>query len=536
MIRYTPSNQLSFELFKTPFDVALDANNRWVTFSQCIPWDALAELYSQGFSHTGRPGKDPRLVIGAMIIKHKLCLSDEETVEQIQENPYLQYFVGFPAFTTQLPFVPSLFVDIRKRMDKTLFANFEEEIIHVVEDKKSEAKQDDDEPPSTTASPKQNQDAEAIEPQISCVSEHKGKLILDATVAPQQIRFPTDISLLNEAREISEKIIDTLYPHSNLAKKPRTYRQRARKDFLALVKQRRPRAKVRRKAIRKQLNYLKRNLKHIESLWNCVYLPTASPCSLEQYHQAPKRLSLPLLNKLWVIQLLYQQQQAMYDTKTQRHDDRIISIHQPHVRPIIRGKPNRSAEFGAKLNVSLNGDGIACLDEVRWDAFNEGQDLIQQVERYKKRHGHYPEVVLVDPIYGTRVNRKYLKEKQIRYGGKPLGRPKKVTETNKEQLRKEKQQRKEDYQQRIPIEGKFGQGKNGYGLNLIKAKTRKTSESWIAAIFFVMNLLVLAKVWDIFVQKRGRVTIFTNAKTILSSLRISLTYFKHHFGYIGVHG
>lgn len=496
MIRYIPSNQLSFSKFETPFDVALDENNRWVKFSQCIPWDALAEIYSNGFSHTGRPGKDPRLVIGAMIIKHKLCLSDEETVEQIQENPYLQYFVGFPAYTTKVPFVPSLFVDIRKRMDKVVFTGFEQAIINVVDEKKATAKRDD-EPSAST--PNQPIGKEDVENQEKKGSEHQGKLILDATVAPQQIRFPTDISLLNEAREISERIIDTLYTQSTLKKKPRTYRQRARKEFLSLVKQKRPRVKVRRKAIRKQLNYLKRNLKHIEHLWEEVCLPMI-PCSLERCYQSPKRLSSRMFNKLWVIQILYQQQQTMYDTKIQRCDDRIISIHQPHVRPIMRGKPNRSAEFGAKLNVSLNGDGIACLDETRWDAFNEGQDLVAQVEKYKERHGHYPEVVLADPIYGTRANRKYLKEKSIRYGGKPLGRPRKVTEINKAQRQQEKKQRTEDYRQRIPIEGKFGQGKNGYGLNLIKAKTRATSEAWIAAIFFVMNLLVLSKREDLWLK------------------------------------
>lgn len=495
MIRYTPSNQLSFSEFKTPFDVALNENNRWVKLSQCIPWDALADIYSKGFSHTGCPGKDPRLVIAAVIIKHKLCLSDEETIEQIQENPYLQYFVGFPAYTTKKPFVPSLFVDIRKRMGKTVFTGFEQVVIDVVDEKKPTAKQDEDEA-SSSDQKSSKEESGSLE---KTHSEHQGKLILDATVAPQQIRFPTDISLLNEAREISEQIIDRLYPHSHLGKKPRTYRQRARKDYLALVKQRRPRVKVRRKAIRKQLSYLKRNLKHIDTLWEEVCLPPL-PYSLAQYHHTPKRLPYRLLNRLWVIQTLYQQQQAMYDTKTQRCDDRIVSIHQPHVRPILRGKPNRSAEFGAKLNASLNGDGIACLDEIRWDAFNEGKGLIVQVENYNNRHGHYPEVVLADPIYGTRSNRKYLKEKGIRYGGKPLGRPKKETEVNKVKLQQEKKQRRDDYRQRIPIEGKFGQGKNGYDLNLIKAKTRQTSEAWIASIFFVMNLLVLSKLWGTFIK------------------------------------
>ena len=91
--------QLSLAEFDWPFQTALDENNRWVKMSQCIPWDALAEGYYQGLSTTqGRLTKDARLVIGAVIIKHKLCLSDEETVEQIQENPYLQYFVGLAGY------------------------------------------------------------------------------------------------------------------------------------------------------------------------------------------------------------------------------------------------------------------------------------------------------------------------------------------------------------------------------------------------------------------------------------------------------
>jgi len=114
----------------------------------------------------------------------------------------------------------------------------------------------------------------------------------------------------------------------------------------------------------------------------------------------------------------------MHKTNSRRCDDRIVSISQPHVRPIIRGK-------------------------------------------------HYPEKVLVDPLYGTRENRHYLKEKGIHYAGKPLGRPKKETEENKAQLKQEKQQRRNDYCQRIPIEGKFGQGKSAYGLDKIKAKTAK---------------------------------------------------------------
>jgi len=78
MIRYCSQKQLSLAEFDWPFQVALDEGNRWVKMSECIPWDELAEGYYQGLStKQGRPAKDARLVIGAVIIKHKLCLSDQ---------------------------------------------------------------------------------------------------------------------------------------------------------------------------------------------------------------------------------------------------------------------------------------------------------------------------------------------------------------------------------------------------------------------------------------------------------------------------
>ena len=302
-------------------------------------------------------------------------------------------------------------------------------------------------------------------------------------MAPQAIRYPTDLNLLNEARELTEKIIDHLYPHTDLKAKPRTYRQTARKAYLAIAKQKRPAAKVRRNGIKQQLQYLRRNLKHIEGL-------------LAHWPQG-NRLPLPhwLLYRYWVIQHLYDQQWEMYRNRRHRCDDRIVSISQPYVRPIVRGKLNKPAEFGAKLSVSLNDEGIACVDEIRWDAFHEGQDLVGQVEAYKARHGHYPEVVLADPAYGSRANRRYLKQHGIRFGGKPLGRPKKETDDNRETLKKEKAQRRADYRQRIPIEGKFGQGKKGYGLGYIEAKRADTSAAWINSIFLVMNLMVLLRIF-----------------------------------------
>ena len=196
-----------------------------------------------------------------------------------------------------------------------------------------------------------------------------------------------------------------------------------------------------------------------------------------------------------MIQHLYEQQREMYRTSSRRCGDRIVSISQPYVRPIIRGKLDKPVEFGAKLSVSLSGDGLACVDHLRWDAFHEGQDLESQVEAYRARYGVYPEVVLGDPLYGTRDNRRYLKAHGIRFAGKPLGRPKRQTQDNQEALKREQAKRREEYLQRIPIEGKFGQGKNGYRLNYIRAKRADTSVAWINSIFLVMNLLILLRIF-----------------------------------------
>ena len=170
----------------------------------------------------------------------------------------------------------------------------------------------------------------------------------------------------------------------------------------------------------------------------------------------------------------------MFKSHEHRIDDRIVSIHQPHVRPIVRGKSQAKVEFGAKIHVSVI-DGISFLDELSWDAFNEGNHMMDYVEKYRRRFGFYPRELLADQIYCTRANRASLKEKGIKLLAKPLGRPAAV----KDHL---------SPGERNPIEGKFGQAKTGYGLDRIKARLQGTSETWIACIILVLNLVKLAGV------------------------------------------
>lgn len=469
MIKYTSVSQLSIAEFEMPFEARLDPTNRWVVLSPIIPWDNFANLYYRKMSSgMGAPAIDARVVLGTIIIKHLQKLDDRGTIEIIQENPYMQYFLGLKGFTSKPVFDPSLLVTIRKRLDIEVFESLTDDLIkryfsqiESVQAENDNTDNPEDNPPSTN--------------KTDSTIQNKGKLQLDATVADADIKYPTDLDLLNDSREKSEELIDFLCRELELKKKPRTYRQKARKEFLNVSKKKNKSRKELRKAIGKQIRFLRRNLGNIDSLID-QQLGGHVPFDKRQYKY------------YLVIRHLLTQQEEMFRNKKRSCEHRIVSIHQPHVRPIVRGKTKAKVEFGAKINVSLQ-YGFARIDHADWEAFNEGGDLKQQVERYKTLFRHYPELVQVDRIYLTRDNRNWLKERNIRYTGKPLGRTPTKTKKSKEEL---KQQRKE-LAERNHIEGKFGQGKNGYNLNHIRARLARTSLSWIAAIFFVMNLIRFAK-------------------------------------------
>ena len=173
----------------------------------------------------------------------------------------------------------------------------------------------------------------------------------------------------------------------------------------------------------------------------------------------------------------------MYEQKVNRIDDRIVNIYQPHVRPTKRGKAGAATEFGAKISASAI-DGYCFLDRLSWDAYNESADLIKQAEAYRDRFGFYPASIHADTIYRNRYNRKFCKDNGIRLSGPALGRPPSQIEKRKE-LQK---QIRQDELDRIPIQGKFGQGKRRFSLSKIMSKLDSTSETAIAVVFLVMNL------------------------------------------------
>jgi transposase, IS5 family len=464
MYRRMESQQQLLEDIHFSFYDKLNKNNRWIQLAAIIPWWRAEEKYAKAFKKSKR-GQIPlsvRIALGSLYIQERMQLDDRETVQQITENPYYQYFLGLPGFQNKPPFHHSLMTHFRKRLGADVIMQINEWILE------EENKERDKNKPSGPSCSDQGSVETTIGEDCKNGEElgNRGTLMLDATCAPADISYPTDLKLLNEAREKLEGIIDVLHePFIGEEKKPRTYRKTARKNYLKIIKKRKTSAKTIRKAIGKQLRYVSRNLRIIDNL---SVRSNLNQLGSLQYKQ------------LLVISELYRQQQEMYDTRSHSVEDRIVSLSQPHVRPIVRGKVNASVEFGAKLAISLV-DGYARMEKLSWDNFNESMTLKASIDRYVQRCGCYPEVILADKIYRNRENIRFCKNRGIRLSGPSLGRPKKV------EIR-DRNQEQRDAAARNAIEGKFGEGKRSYGLGRIRARLRETSETVILLQLLVMNL------------------------------------------------
>ena len=453
----TCCSQSEFVDFYLPFGGKLSMQNRWVKLASLIPWDLVGKRYSESLAKNGMgaPPLSGRVAFGAMVIKEKLGVTDEETVEQIRENPYLQFFLGYHELLKEAPFDPSMMVHFRSRFSQEDYDEINTTIIR-------EAAESEEDTEAETQAEGNKEEMKS------------GKLLIDATVTPADITYPTDLKLLNATREKLEHIIDQLHhPLIGKRKKPRTYRRKARRDFLAIIKQKRPGVKKVRKAIGKQFRYVRRNLGHIAELLE----NGANLGALKSYDY----------RSLLVAHEIHRQQEEMWREKKHRVDNRIVSLSQPWVRPVVRGKASAKTEFGAKISVGVAG-GYTTLHRMSWDAYNECADLVGQTESYRELHGHYPESIHADQIYRTRANRAWCKKQGIRLSGPPMGRPRKETEENEAELAAIKTQARQDEIDRIPVEGKFGNAKRGGTLARVMAKLTHTSVSVVNIGLIVLNL------------------------------------------------
>ena len=452
MYKKDSGHQISFYDFNQSCGMQLDTSNEWIILAERIPWDACEEMYAEMFpSKTGHPALPVRVALGALIIKQRKHLSDRDLVKEIKESPYLQYFIGFPKFQKEEPFTAPALVYFRKRIDVDFLATVNDMIL----ERSTPTKEHD----------KDNENDRAR--QVSETPDEYGNIgtqILDATVSPSNIRYPQDFSLTNEAREKLEAMIDGLHKKFHPWKKPRTYRRTARKEYLELAKSKKKSAKKIRAYLRRDLERIRRDMGYIE-----------------QYRKAGYELSESEMAMYKTIQELYRQQKYMFDNKTHTVENRIVSLSQPYIRPVVRGKAKSPVEFGAKYDISIDENGHARLEKIDFNPYNESTIFVDAIERYHKRTGHYTKRVLVDKIYRTRDNLRFCKDHHIEISGPKLGRP---AEGKKNASKEERQDEKD----RIEVERFFSLDKRRNGAGLIMTKLSDTTLNTIALTVLVTNL------------------------------------------------
>ena len=449
---------MSISDFVFPYGT-LKADNRWVRLAELIPWDEVERKYSQGFANDGAPAHPARMALGSLIIKQVLKCSDEELCNQVAENAYLQYLVGMKEFTKECPFGASTLVAFRKRFSEEDIAWINELILKRNAGPGRHEKCNDDCDDDDT-----DDDTPGGAGEVT--------MALDATVAPSEITFPQDVKLLNTAREKLEGMVAWCCIQAG-AKRPRMYSRKARIEFLDWSKSKKRTAKKTRRAIRQQLQYIRRDLGYLDSM------------ILKYTLELPKDMACELIT----INMLYVQQLYMYEYKTHSVKDRIVSISQPWVRPIVRGKAKVNTEFGAKVHISTDNGGFARIERISFDAFNESEGLTDAVMRFFKRTGYFPERILADQIYRSRSNLAWCAKQGIRLSGPKLGRPPKDASATREQKATERK----DAADRNIVEGVFGTTKRVYGLDPVAAKLEGTTRTVISLAILVFNLKKLLR-------------------------------------------
>jgi len=432
---YRPKDRSTRPLFPElfPYGGKLDERNRWLRIAELVPWQDLEDEYRKAFSDIGRPAKDAQLMIGLLLLKHMTGLSDRELVAEVLENPYMQAFCGFRSMATEDVLDASTLAKIRGKLGVSFFRYMERRTYEVLIERR--------------------------------IIRAKGMLI-DATVFPEAIKYPTDVGLLNDVREWLVKSIRKL-GNALGVKRVRTYKRKARQEYLKFAKKKTKTKKTITKAKKAMLQYVRRNLRQ---MWELV----------EKAGRRRKMVFRAVRERLRVAEEIFRQQWEMYRRKTHRIANRIVSLHRPYARPIKTGKQAKDTEFGAK-GALVHVDGFLFLDYLKHEAFNESELTVAHLAAYQERFGKLPPYVVADQKYGTRDNREKLGGLEIRTSFKPLGRKSKETQKNDPWFKKKQKERNR-------IEGAFGNGKEHYGLDRVRYVGTEGAEMWVRAGLLGMNL------------------------------------------------
>lgn len=404
---------------------------------QSIPFKQLAcKIPAPSFYKSGR-GRKPFLNveggIALMFLKHYLGLSDELLIARLNTDWSMQYFCGVQ-------------LGLRKIKDKNLVSWWR---VYLGE----------------------HLDIAALQSEFISywqpLMQQRHVTMIDATCVESHLRYPTSVKLLWESCTKVYELMQDIRKRLKL----RASRSNYSKHEAAFLNYQRMRKKTNRKEkkLRKQLlKYLLRLLQGFHELVSC------RGCKLKARHR----------KLIATIEKVYEQQHELTYGNAQNVTDRIVSLHKPYIRPIVRGKETKRVEFGAKLH-KLQVDGISFIEHLSYENFNEGTRLKSSVAFHHKYFGKLSQLG-ADRIYATNENRRYCNKLRIANSF--------VAKGNEGKLATQKQQMRSALSvvRATVLEGSFGNEKNHYLLNKVKARTQNTERVWIFFAMMTANASIIS--------------------------------------------
>jgi IS5 family transposase len=283
------------DLLRSRLDAIIDMNHALVKLARTVDWGFLEERF--GAAYSDKPGHPPlptRLMVGLAILKHTYDLSDEVLCEHWVENPYYQFFCGEEFFQHRLVFERSSLTRWRQRMG-------EEKLQALIQESLSVATRSD-----------------AIKP------SDLSRVIVDTTVQPKNVMFPTDARLLNRAREI-------------LVHQAKKHGVDLRQSYVRVGKY--ALIKHQRYAHAKQFKRANKSLRKLRTYLGRVIRDIARKIDGNEALQTVFARSLSLAR-------------AVRDQKQHRRGYKVYSLHAPEVECIGKGKAHKPYEFGVKVSVA----------------------------------------------------------------------------------------------------------------------------------------------------------------------------------------
>ena len=416
----------------------LDENHELVKIAKAIDWVSLSDNLAKFYCpDNGRPAKPARAKVGLLILKHLYRFSDEELVDLLKRDIYAQYLCDISLKEAKDFINSSTLSKFRKQIGLEGVKLIEQEVLNSLKRAKL----------------------------------LKGrKLVCDTTVVPANIAYPTDISLLEKIRQKAVGYLDKSREFG--AKTYRTYKRTAKKVYIQYQKIRHHTIKSRKKIQKKILQFSRRNVSQLKEAVKEISQTTGSLLD-----SAQEKFLKEATGFLATASSIMTQQKDIY--KGLKVKERIVSIHKPHIRPMVRGKYPVEVEFGPKALLNLKNN-FLFLEDLQFNNVSDAQLLDTAIKGYKERFNSLPTQLTTDRGFWSPENYTLADD----YGIAKIA----IENKGKSSYLKGKPFRERLRRLRCAIEAKISLAKRKFGLDRIRYTIQNGEEIWVRLSLISMNL------------------------------------------------